>query len=239
MDKRYRATLAEAVAAIQAKGISNMTEAELRYYGAAIRDVAQKRLKRIEKNQYFSPAYLSFKKKEIPTSLNVRGIDKKRAINILRHRVYEMYNFVQAQTSTSEGIRQHKAHVSAIIGKENLKDYEYEAILDAFHRLEDAVKNDDKIAGYFIKYGYDEILKTVAEQRPLLADFSSKRMPTKDELYEMALQALRKMSDSDVERSRDAGERHPIKYKKDVLEKNERRNIWQSVSKKVRDIFEI
>lgn len=217
MDKRHRATLAEAIAAIQAKGVSNMTEAELRYYGAAIRDVAQKRLKRIEKNKYFSPAYLSFKEKAVPTSLNVRGIDKKKAINILRHRVYEMYNFVQAQTSTTKGITKHKSNIASIIGKENLKDVEYEAILDAFHRLE---KNPE-IAKYFVMYGYDVIMKTVAEQRPEIADFNSKRAITSDEMYELALKALTKINEKEIE------------------PKNERRNIWQSVSKKVRDIFEI
>lgn len=79
--------------------LNRMSRSELAKAVSRMTDVTKKRLKTLEKNEEFTPAYYGLKKKSANGDLSVKG----KNINELRAMYKQQKNFITAKTSTMKG----------------------------------------------------------------------------------------------------------------------------------------
>ena len=79
--------------------LNRMSRSELSKVVSRMTDVTKKRMKTLEKNQEFTPAYYGLKEKSRNGDLSVKG----KNINELRAMYKQQKNFITAKTSTMKG----------------------------------------------------------------------------------------------------------------------------------------
>ena len=79
--------------------LNRMSRSELSKVVSRMTDVSKKRLKRLEKNQEYTPAYYGLKEKSMNGDLSVKG----KNINELRAMYKQQKSFLTAKTSTMKG----------------------------------------------------------------------------------------------------------------------------------------
>ena len=79
--------------------LNRMSRSELSKVVSRMTDVTKKRMKTLEKNQEYTPAYYGLKEKSRNGDLSVKG----KNINELRAMYKQQKNFLTAKTSTMKG----------------------------------------------------------------------------------------------------------------------------------------
>lgn len=144
--------------------LNRMNRSELAKVVSRMTDVTKKRLKTLEKNEEFTPAYYGIKEKSANGDLSVKG----KNINELRAMYKQQKNFITAKTSTMKGAERVKKAEAERLGVDfNNKD-ESKMFWNAYNKFietsegKQALYNKGSneiqqyIADMMLNKGYDE-----------------------------------------------------------------------------------
>ena len=135
--------------------LNRMSRSELSKVVSRMTDVTKKRLKTLEKNEEFTPAYYGLKEKSANGDLSVKG----KNINELRAMYKQQKNFITAKTSTMKGAEAVKQAEAKRLGVSFSNKDEAKAFWQQYSKFIET--NEGKQALY--NMGSNEVQQKVAD----------------------------------------------------------------------------
>lgn len=135
--------------------LNRMNRSELSKVVSRMTDVTKKRLKTLEKNEEFTPAYYGLKKKSMNGDLSVKG----KNINELRAMYKQQKSFITAKTSTMKGVEAVKQAEAKRLGVSFSNKDEAKAFWQQYSKFIET--NEGKQALY--NMGSNEVQQKVAD----------------------------------------------------------------------------
>lgn len=135
--------------------LNRMSRSELSKVVSRMTDVTKKRLKTLEKNEEFTPAYYGLKEKSMNGDLSVKG----KNINELRAMYKQQKSFITAKTSTMKGAEAVKQAEAKRLGVSFSNKDEAKAFWQQYSKFIET--NEGKQALY--NMGSNEVQQKVAD----------------------------------------------------------------------------